>query len=89
MKNQAIILAAAIFASAVVLGLFTFLSVNSYNSVMTKKVQSEAVDNCFKSAQIESKRYIEEENKDLIIKEPVREIYTYCLRDKGLEVTEL
>jgi len=70
-------------------GLFVLLSVVKYSATLAQKAKYEAVDNCFKSAQVETKKYIKEEDKDLVIKEPVREIYAYCLRDKGLEVTEL
>lgn len=57
----------------------------TYLSLEKQRVVSAAVDSCFKSAEVKTTRTVAAEQKDLLITEPVREIYTYCLRDKGIE----
>lgn len=87
--NLSSVLTAGIAGLAVLavsgLGLVGF---NQYLSVEAAKAQHQAVADCFNSARVESFR-VENDGRELRITEPVREIYSYCLQDKGLSVTEI
>ncbi len=48
-----------------------------------QQMRNQAVESCFRAGMVESVREGEGETKELKITEPVREIYTYCLQDKG------
>lgn len=70
-------------------GMLASRSASKYIDMQKTLAKYEAVDNCFKTAQVNSERFIEEEGKQLKISEPVRDIYAYCLADKGIAITEL
>lgn len=87
-KTSSPIGAIAMAISIMVVAGLAFIKTGEFVSLEKAKVQSAAVDNCFKSAQVETNRQVEEEKKVLKITEPVRDIYNYCLRDKGFEPTK-
>jgi hypothetical protein len=81
------------FALAIVLSVgavsaSAYMSVSRYTEAMTKQAQYKAVDDCFKSAEVKTFRRDEADKKDLTITEPVKDIYTYCLKDKGIQLNK-
>lgn len=87
--NLSPVLTAGIAGLAVVaVAGLSLVGLNQYLTVEAAKAQHQAVAECFNSARVESLR-VEEDGRELRITEPVREIYSYCLQDKGLSVTEI
>lgn len=68
----------------------TYLVADKYLGLELAKARYQAVDSCFKTASVNTRRVDKDDNnKELNITEPVRDIYTYCMQDKGIEVTKI
>ena len=83
-----VIVATSIILSVLVVAVMAAGQASEYTQMLADRNKYEAVDSCFKSANVESKSHVDESDKDIVINEPVREIYAYCLADKGIEISE-
>ncbi len=76
-NNIISVIRTALIAGAIV------ISAGLAYSAADQQLRNQAVESCFRAGMVESVRNGEGDTKELKITEPVREIYTYCLQDKG------
>ncbi|MFZ5376806.1 MAG: hypothetical protein ACOZAN_04045 [Patescibacteria group bacterium] len=78
----AVITALGIIASVTVLSVIAFLGVNNYLKVEQQKARYQAVHDCLVASKIET--HHKSTDREAVTTEPIKDVYTYCLTDKGL-----
>lgn len=84
MKDQSIYTMIAGIVFSVALVAIAGMAYMSYAQMQ----RNQAVESCFTAATVESTRAGEGETRDIKITEPVKDIYKYCLEDKGYTPTQ-
>lgn len=88
MKNvlaSGLFLAIAIIASTGMIAAIGFLGLQQHYQLAETKAKNEAIDACFEAAQIETTYLSDDDAETAVTIEPIREIYTLCLQDKGIQ----